>query len=160
PEPLVTQPQSRRLSRVRDHRAMAKHATIDEYIAALPAPLAETAARARAVIDARLDGASSAIKWAHPTWSLGKQPICYLKAASKHVTFGFWRGASIDAPSQRLETSGDVMAHVKLRSPADVDEERFADCLRQARELELARRRGSRQVPLSATPHPNGLAVM
>ena len=46
---------------------MAKHATIDEYIAALPAPLAETAARARAVIDARLDGASSAIKWAHPT---------------------------------------------------------------------------------------------
>ena len=115
---------------------MAKYATIDEYIAAMPAPLADVAADARRVIDAGLDGADSAIKWAHPTWSLGKQPICYLKAASKHVTLGFWRGASIDDPSGRLETSGEVMAHTKLRSPADVDEELFADWLRQARELE------------------------
>jgi hypothetical protein len=89
---------------------MAKHATIDGYIAAMPAPLAEVAADARRVIDANLDGADSAIKWAHPMWSLGKQPVCYLKAASKHVTFGFWRGASIDDPSGRLESSGEVMA--------------------------------------------------
>ena len=66
-----------------------------------------------------------------------------MKAASKHVTFRFWRGVSIDAPSQRLETSGEVMAHVKLRSPADVDEERFADWLRQARELAAETGRGS-----------------
>jgi hypothetical protein len=39
---------------------MAKHATIDEYIAAMPAPLAEVAAAARRVIDANLDGAESA----------------------------------------------------------------------------------------------------
>jgi hypothetical protein len=81
---------------------------------------------------------SRAIKWAHPTWSLGKQPVCYLKGASKHVTFGFWRGGSIDDPSGRLETSGEVMAHVKLRTPEDVDEQLFADWLRQARELTLA----------------------
>jgi hypothetical protein len=117
---------------------MAKHATIDGYIAAMPAPLADVAAGARRVIDANLDGADSAIKWAHPTWSLGKQPVCYLKAASKHVTFGFWRGASIDDPSGRLESSGEVMAHAKLRSPQDVDGWLFADWLRQARELELA----------------------
>jgi len=117
---------------------MAKHATIDEYIAAMPAPLAEVAAAARRVIDANLDGAESAIKWAHPTWSLGKQPVCYLKAASKHVTFGFWRGASIEDASGRLEASGEVMAHTKLRSPEDVDERLFASWLRQARELELA----------------------
>ena len=116
---------------------MAKHVTIDEYIAAMPESLAAVAADARRVIDARLEGADSAIKWAHPTWSLGKQPVCYLKAATKHVTFGFWWGASIDDPSGRLETSGEVMAHTKLRSPEDVDEELFADWLRQARELEL-----------------------
>ena|SRR5919206_1100455 len=117
---------------------MAKHANIDEYIASLPADLGEVAAAARRVIDRRLDGADSAIKWAHPTWSLGKQPVCYLKAASKHVTFGFWRGASIEDASGRLETSGEVMAHTKLRTPDDVDEELFADWLRQARELTLA----------------------
>jgi hypothetical protein len=116
---------------------VAKHATVDEYIQALPAPLAEVAGATRRVIDARLDSADSAIKWAHPTWSLGKQPVCYLKAASKHVTFGFWRGASIDDPSGRLETSGEVMAHAKLRTLDDVDEPLFADWLRQARELEL-----------------------
>ena len=117
---------------------MAKHATIDEYIAALPGSLSEVAAQARRVIDAHLEGAESAIKWAHPTWSIGKKPICYLKGASQHVTFGFWRGASIDDPSGRLETSGEVMAHAKLRAPDDVDETLFADWLRQARELELA----------------------
>jgi hypothetical protein len=60
------------------------------------------------------------------------------KAASKHLTFGFWRGASIDDPSGRLETSGQVMAHVKLRTPEDVDRELFASWLRQARDLTVA----------------------
>ena len=118
-------------------REVPKHATIDEYIAALPDDLPAVAEAARRVIDARLEGADSAIKWAHPTWNLGGKPICYLKGASKHVTFGFWRGASIDDPSGRLETSGSVMAHVKLRSPDDVDEGTFTSWLRQARELEL-----------------------
>jgi hypothetical protein len=116
---------------------MAKHATIEEYIAALPPELERTARAAREVINEHLEGAESAIKWAHPTWSLGKKPVCYLKAASKHVTFGFWHGASIDDPSGRLESSGEVMAHTKLREPKDVDSALFADWLRQAREIEL-----------------------
>jgi hypothetical protein len=116
---------------------LAKHATIDEYIAALSPDLREVAEGVRRVIDARLE-AESAIKWAHPTWSLGKRPVCYLKGASKHVTFGFWRGASIDDPSGRLETSGEVMAHTKLSTRDDIDEQLFADWLRQARELTLA----------------------
>src|SRR5919108_2408633 len=118
---------------------MAKYATIDEYIAAMPAPLADTAAAARRVIDRNLDGAESAIRWAHPTWSVGKQPVCYLKAGSKHVTFGFWHGASIDDPSGRLETSGEVMAHVKLRNEDDIDTNLFASWLKQARTIELSR---------------------
>jgi hypothetical protein len=43
--------------------------------------------------------------------------------------------ASIEDPSGRLESSGSVMAHVKLRAPADVDDELFANWLRQARRL-------------------------
>jgi hypothetical protein len=117
---------------------VAKYATVDEYIAALPKPLSNVAQSARGVIDANLAGADSAIRWAHPTWSLGKTPVCYLKAASKHVTFGFWHGASIDDPSGRLESSGTVMAHVKLRDESDVDPKLFANWLRQARAIELA----------------------
>ena len=116
---------------------MAKYATIDEYIGALPEPLRSVASDARRVIDANLKGADSAIRWAHPTWSLGKTPVCYLKAASKHITFGFWHGTSIEDRSGRLESSGEVMAHVKLRSEGDIDRKLFADWLRQAREIEL-----------------------
>jgi hypothetical protein len=42
---------------------VAKHETVEEYIQALPEPLAEVADAARHVIDANLDGAESAIKW-------------------------------------------------------------------------------------------------
>jgi hypothetical protein len=34
---------------------MAKHATVDEYIAAIPESLREVAAQARAVVDAELE---------------------------------------------------------------------------------------------------------
>jgi hypothetical protein len=102
---------------------------------ALAPSLAEIARAARAAIDAGLPEAESAIKWAHPTWSLGKQPVCYLKAASAHVTFGFWQGASIDDPSGRLETSGKIMAHAKLRSLQEIDAALFADWLAEARAL-------------------------
>jgi hypothetical protein len=112
-----------------------KAASVDEYIDALAPDLAAVAARVRAVVDRELRGATSSIKWAQPVWSVGKEPVCYLKAASRHVTFGFWKGASLDDPSGRLESSGEVMAHVKLRSPADVDERLFGRWLRQAREL-------------------------
>lgn len=142
----MSTPRRPRLSRLlledRAHRAacdavgVAKYATVDEYIAALPEPLGEVAQRARRVIDANLQGGDSAIRWAHPTWSLGKTPVCYLKAASKHVTFGFWHGASIDDPSGRLESSGEVMAHVKLREKSDIDARLFADWLEQARAIE------------------------
>ena len=117
--------------------AIAKYASVDEYISAIPEPLRSVATRARRVIDANLNGADSAIRWAHPTWSFGKTPVCYLKAASKHITFGFWHGASINDPSGRLETSGEVMAHAKLRSNGDIDPVLFADWLEQAREIEL-----------------------
>lgn len=115
---------------------MARHATVDEYIDALPAALAAIATGARAAIADGLPEAHEAIRWAHPTWSLGSRPVCYLKAASRHVTFGFWRGASIEDPSGRLETGGRVMAHAKLRSLDDVDPALFAGWLTQARALE------------------------
>jgi hypothetical protein len=111
---------------------MARAATVNEYIEALPPNLRELAFTARTVIDQRLEDGTSAIRWAHPTWSIGRTPVCYLKAASRHITLGFWQGASLDDPSGRLESSGTVMAHVKLRAVEDIDEDVFASWLRQA----------------------------
>lgn len=113
---------------------MAKFATIDDYVAALPETLRPVGERSREVIDGGFPRGAGAIRWAHPTWSIGKEPVCYLKMASRdHLTFGFWKGASLADPSGRLETTGKVMAHVKLRSLEDVDERLFKSWIRQAR---------------------------
>ena len=56
-------------------------------------------------------------------------------ATPKHLTFGFWRGASIKDQSGRLGTSGLGMAHAKLRGVEEVDAELFADWVQQARKL-------------------------
>ena len=97
---------------------MAKHVRVDDYLASLPDNLRPVGIRAREVIDAAFPDGGPAIRWSHPTWSAGKEPVCYLKMASpKHLTLGFWKGASLRDPSGRLETSGQVMAHVKLRTP-------------------------------------------
>lgn len=119
---------------------MARFATVDRYIDALGPELSHIAQAARAAIDAGLPEAESAIKWAHPTWSLGTHPVCCLKAATAHLTFGFWRGASIADPSGRLRTGGEVMAHCKLRTLDDIDPNLFADWLNQARALAQDRR--------------------
>ena len=109
--------------------------TVDEYIAGLPPARAEISARVRAIIDRHLDGATCAVMWGHPTWSVDRDPVCYLRATADGVLFGLWNAASIDDRSGRLQVHGSIMGHAALRDAADVDEALFADWLRQARAL-------------------------
>jgi hypothetical protein len=110
-------------------------ATIDDYVASLPPALAEVVAATRAVIDRHLADAAAAVLWGHPTWSVGHDPVCYLRATDHEVLFGFWNAATLDDPSGRMKAHGSIMGHATLREPADVDEELFAAWLRKAREL-------------------------
>jgi hypothetical protein len=121
---------------------MGRIATIEEYLAGLAGPLREIGEKLRPVIDEALPEAGSTVWHAAPTWSMGeapgKAPVCYLKAYTSYLTFGFWRGQDISDPSGRLSAGAREMGQVKLRTVADVDVELFSDWLRQARELELA----------------------
>jgi hypothetical protein len=112
--------------------------SVDAYIAALPPPLAETAAAARSVIDRDLAGASAALMWGHPTWSIGDEPVCWLQTEPPELILGFWHGASITDPSGRLRPHGTIMAQARLRTAGDVDAAVLGDWLRQARSLTLA----------------------
>jgi hypothetical protein len=114
---------------------MAAPPSIDEYVAALPPALAGVARATRAVIERHLGDAAAAVMWGHPTWSLGHDPVCYLRATDSEVLFGFWNGGSLDDPSGRMQAHGSIMGHATLRGPADVDEALFAGWLRQARVL-------------------------
>jgi hypothetical protein len=110
-------------------------ATIDDYIAGLPPTLREAADQTRAVIDRHLAGATSAVLWGHPTWSVDDDPVCYLRATAGELLLGFWNAGSLDDPSGRLTAHGSIMGHAVVAGPADVDEPLFAAWLQGARAL-------------------------
>ena len=122
---------------------MAKFATIDEYVAALATPLREVAEQMRPIIDDSLpDSAVSSVFHAAPTWSVGPERgtglVCYLKAYSSYVTFGFWHGQEIADPSGRMAPGAREMGQVRLGSAGDIDPTLFGDWLRQAWDIEVA----------------------
>ena len=59
------------------------------------------------------------VKWGQPVYELSG-PFAFVKAASAHVTLGFWRGAELRAYCDLLE-GGDVMRHIKIRSVAALE---------------------------------------
>jgi hypothetical protein len=84
-----------------------------------------------------LPAATQSIKWAQPVIEQGG-PIAFIKVATGHVTFGFWRGAELDDPGGVLD-GGDRMKHVKLASADAIDEARLAAWLAQAARLNAER---------------------
>jgi hypothetical protein len=115
---------------------MGKPSTVDAYIASLDAPLADVATAVRELVREAAPDATESIKWAQPVYE-DNGPFAYFRASSRHVTFGFWRGAELDDPHGLLEGAGEQMRHVKLASPDDVDAG-LAELVLQAVELNRA----------------------
>jgi hypothetical protein len=117
---------------------MAKPATIGEYIGALPEPLADVAGLTRHVIGAELAVGESAIEWAQPVWSIGKE--------AGRLSEGGVRPRDVRLPARRVDgrslrparelRQGD--GHVELRRPEDVDRTLFVSWPRRALAIELA----------------------
>jgi hypothetical protein len=109
---------------------------VDRYFATLPPTLAEPARATRAIVDDALADATCTVLWQAPTWLLGREPVCFLRAVDgEHLLLGFWHAGSIDDPSGRIRAHGSIMGHAEVRSAADVDAALFAHWLRQAREF-------------------------
>lgn len=122
---------------------MSRPRSIDEYIAGLPADLNAAAATTREIVDRHLAGATSAVLWGHPTWSVDDDPVCYLRATAGELLFGFWNAGSLGDESGRLTAHGSIMGHAVIRGPQDVDEALFAGWLRAARALARPPRRAA-----------------
>jgi hypothetical protein len=92
---------------------------IRDWFAALdPAKRAAAEAVRRAVHQAA-PGMTEAFKWGRPVFALGTN-VAYLKAAKKHVTFGYFDGAALDDPDGLLEGSGKQMRSIKVRDASEV----------------------------------------
>lgn len=83
-------------------------------------------------------GATVVIKWGQPVVE-ENGPVAYIKLATAHVTFGFWRGADLPDPGGVLE-GGAQMKHVKIKSPDAFDARALSSLLRHA--IRLNRRDG------------------
>ncbi|HUS67529.1 MAG TPA: DUF1801 domain-containing protein [Kofleriaceae bacterium] len=118
-------------------------ATVDAYVAGLSGWQKDAASRLREIIRAAAPDATESIKWGQPVYE-DNGPVCYFKANSEHITFGFWRGTELDDLEWRLEGEGERMKHLSLRSADEVTEESLGGFVRQA--VDLNRRLGNPNV--------------
>ena len=105
--------------------------SVDDYLSGLSGQPAATAMALRAAILGAAPELSESIKWAQPVYEVGG-PVCYFKAATAHVTFGFFRGAELRELEPHLQSGGSRMAHLKLRSPEDIGRIKLAELLAAA----------------------------
>jgi len=88
----------------------------------------------RDMVRACASEATENISWSQPVFDLNG-PMCYLKAFTDHVNFGFWRGTELDDPEGLLVGDLTKMRHVKITSVNDVKRDCFESYIRQAAKL-------------------------
>ena len=110
--------------------------TVDEYIEGLEGWKGEALAILREIILKTAPEAKESIKWAQPVYE-HNGPFSYMKAFKNSVNFGFWRGVDIDDHAGLLQGSGEKMRHLKLTGVEDINQEVFADYVKQAVALNL-----------------------
>jgi len=110
--------------------ARARGVSVEAYLEGLP-PAHATIGRRLESIAAGETGSPGTIKWGQPVWEAGG-PVAYLRGASRHVTFGFWRGADLADPDGKLLGDGSRMRHLRIASLGELDEALVRRLLRDA----------------------------
>lgn len=113
--------------------------TVDDYMDGLKGTPAEVARELRKMILKMGPQLEESMKWNQPVYAYGG-PVCYFRAGARHVTFGFWRGGTLRKHNDRLESGGEKMAHLKLRTLDDLDRSEIKALLHKA--IELNEKRG------------------
>ena len=109
----------------------APRRTVDDYVAAIPAPLIAVAEDLRAAVRAAAPDAKESIKWGQPAFESGG-PFAALKAYPRWVTLTFWRGTALADPTGILAGDGDRMKHARFASVEEVRAAPVADLVRAA----------------------------
>lgn len=109
--------------------ATAKKKTVDDYARGLPPAQKLIVAALRKIV--LQPGVTESIKWSQPVYE-SNGPFCYVRAFTKTVNFGFWRGAELMEQEPRLESGGKRMAHIKLATVKDVDARSFKALVKAA----------------------------
>lgn len=113
--------------------------TVDDLMEGLEGTPGEVARELRKTILKFAPDMEEALKWNQAVY-FSNGPVCYFRAGRNHVTFGFWRGNTLRKKNQKLESSGEKMAHLKLRTLDDLDRSEIKSLLQSA--IALNEKRG------------------
>jgi hypothetical protein len=109
----------------------APRRTVDDYIAAVPAPLTEVAEALRTAVREAAPDAKELMKWGQPVYEAGG-PFAALKAYPRWITLTFWRGGALPDPTGVLAGGGDRMKHARFASVDEVHAAPVAELVRAA----------------------------
>ena len=113
--------------------------TVDDYLSDLEGTPGDVARALRRMIRNIAPDIDEALKWNQAVYS-SNGPVCYFRSGKTHVTFGFWRGNTLRKKNERLEGSGEKMAHLKLRRIDDLNKPEIKSLLLSA--IALNEKRG------------------
>ena len=108
--------------------------SVDDYMAALPDWQRRLANELVESVMQAAPSLTQAIKWGQPVFE-SNGPVCYIKGHKNHLTFGFWRGAALMEIDDRLETSGEKMAHMKFTEESKLVKSKIKKLVKAAVEL-------------------------
>lgn len=108
-----------------------KGSSVDAWIAAKASDKADIVRALMTVVNGAAPKATVAIKWARPVFD-SNGPFAFIAVSRAHVTFGFWRGRELTDKKGVLEGEGDRMAHVKVRTAAEIDRPMFTAFVKEA----------------------------
>ncbi len=111
----------------------AKAKTVEGIVIQLDPQRRELTEKLRALVRETMPEAVETVKWGNVTYLLKGKNLSWLIMYKDHVDLGFFQGAGLK--SKRLEGTGKGLRHIKVRTPADIDETEFARLLRDARSL-------------------------
>jgi uncharacterized protein YdhG (YjbR/CyaY superfamily) len=101
-------------------------AAVEDYIKQQPSPQKEILQELRALILKTFPDASEEMKWGVPTYNEGKY---YLVSLKDHVNIGFSIKGLSETELGFVEGTGTTMRHLKIRTLADIDQQRIVDLL-------------------------------
>lgn len=94
---------------------------VTQYIAQANPTQQEILQTLRAIIHQHVPLVQEEFKWSRPIFKTQKN-FAYIQANAKHVNLGFYEGfEKLPDPTCKLEGTGKMMRHIKIRSTSEID---------------------------------------
>lgn len=104
---------------------------IDSYLAGQPEPVRRLLEACRDHLHHHAPGLQEALKWGVPTFMLGRN-VFYLNPKADHVILGFVAGAHMTEFRGVFDHIAAEVAHVVVRTPADLQRPGLREAIRAA----------------------------